>query len=423
LLPTSGIAGSCESLSDLALPDTMIIGSQTVAAGAFTQPGGRGPNGAAVYQSLPAFCRVQATLKPTADSNIQIEVWLPAAGWNGKFQAVGNGGWAGVISYREMAEALQRGYATASTDTGHTGGRGEFAFGHPEKLIDFGWRSEHEMTVKAKAIVSAFYGSAPKYSYWNGCSTGGRQGLKEAQQFPNDYDGIIAGAPANRTALALWVAFAELKEPASFIPASKYPLVHQAALTACDARDGLKDGLIGDPASCKFDPQVLLCKGPDNGSCLTKAQVEAARKIYSPAANPRTGQAIFPSLVPGTELGWGVLGAGPDPSAVMLDHYKYVVFKDPNWNWRTFDFDRDVVRADAPSCITAGAIPTLPPSPPFSTTTRLSTPWAEPRKLQTTSGYSWSPEWDTAAAAKAPTFSTKWTPSNNGWKKPMPPIR
>jgi feruloyl esterase len=171
-------------------------------------------------------------LKPTSDSDIKIEVWLPANNWNGKFQAVGNGGWAGVISYRDMSEALRRGYATASTDTGHVGSRGQFALGHPEKLADFAWRSEHEMTVKAKAIVTAFYGKAPTYSYWNGCSTGGRQGLKEAQKFADDYDGIIAGAPANRTALALWIAFAELKDPASYIPKEKYPLVH----TACSRR-------------------------------------------------------------------------------------------------------------------------------------------------------------------------------------------
>ncbi len=120
------------------------------------------------------------------DSDIKVEVWLPANGWNGKFQAVGNGGWAGVISYSAMADAIRAGYASASTDTGHVGGRGTFALDHPEKLIDFAWRSEHEMTVKAKAVIQAFYGSAPRLSYWNGCSTGGRQGLKEAQKFPDD---------------------------------------------------------------------------------------------------------------------------------------------------------------------------------------------------------------------------------------------
>jgi len=345
-VPLAAEAATCESLSSLALPDTTITLAQTVPAGQLPLPPGRG--GQNPYKNLPALCRVAATLKPSSDSDIKIEVWLPQSGWNGKFQAVGNGGWAGVISYSEMAAALNAGYATASTDTGHTGGRGEFAFGHPEKLIDFGWRSEHEMTLKAKAIVNAFYGSAPKESYWNGCSTGGRQGLKEAQKFPNDYDGIIAGAPANRTALALWIAFSELKDPASRIPASKYPLVHQAVLEACDALDGVKDGLIENPTRCHFDPNALLCKGADNASCLTAPQVEAVRKIYSPATNPRTGQQLFPSLVPGTELGWAVLGAGPDPSQVMLDHYKYVVFKDPNWDWRTFDFDRDNARANEP---------------------------------------------------------------------------
>jgi feruloyl esterase len=341
------LAGSCEDLGSLSLPNTTITLAQSMAAGEFSAPGGRG--GAMVaYKDLPPFCRVTATLRPSSDSDIKIEVWLPSSGWNGKFQAVGNGGWAGVISYRELSEAIRQGYATGSTDTGHVGGRGEFALGHPEKLIDFGYRSEHEMTLKGKAIVNAFYGSAPKYSYWNGCSTGGRQGLKEAQRYPEDYDGIIAGAPANRTALAMWIAFALLKDAGSYIPASKYPLVHQAVLDACDARDGVKDGLIEDPTRCNFNPKVLLCKGEDGPSCLTAAQVEAARKIYTAATNPRTGETISPSLVPGSELGWAVLGAGPDPSQVMFDHYKYVVFKNPNWNWRTFDFDSDIARSEQP---------------------------------------------------------------------------
>ena len=343
------LAASCEGLTALTLPDATITSAQTVAAGQFAPPAGRGgAANAAGYKSLPAFCRVMATLKPTSDSDIKIEVWLPTADWNGKFQAVGNGGWAGVISYRELGEALRGGYATASTDTGHVGGTGEFAYGHPEKLIDFGYRSEHEMTVKGKAIVNAFYGNAPKLSYWNGCSTGGRQGLKEAQKYPNDFDGIIAGAPANRTALALWIAFAMLKEPGTYIPKEKYPLVHRAVLDACDANDGLKDGLVEEPTRCHFDPKVLLCKGADDASCLTAPQVEAVRKIYSPATNPRTGQQLFPSLPMSTELGWAVLGAGPDPSSVMLDHYKYVVFKNPNWDWRTFNFDSDNDRADLP---------------------------------------------------------------------------
>ncbi len=363
---TLSAAASCEGLASLTLPNTTITLAQTVSAGAFTPPATAGaatPPAARGFKALMPFCRVAATVKPTDDSDIKVEVWLPAGGWNGKFQAVGNGGWAGVISYAAMADAIRAGYASASTDTGHVGGRGTFALDHPEKLLDFAWRSEHEMTVKAKAIIQAFYGSAPRFSYWNGCSTGGRQGLKEAQKFPDDYDGIIAGAPANRTAISLWIAAAVLKDPASYIPPSKYPIIHQAALAACDGRDGLKDGLIDDPSKCDFDPNVLLCKGADSAACLTVAQVNAAKKIYSPAVNPRTGQPLFSSLVPGTELGWGVQASGPEPAANIYDQYRYVVFKDPNWDWKTFNFDSDVVRGDLPENLVMNA--TDPNMKPF----------------------------------------------------------
>src|SRR3989442_11680855 len=254
--PAPVAAATCESLKSLSLENATITSAHAVVAGQFSLPeAGRGAaQENAVYKQLPTFCRVAATLRPSSDSDIQIEVWLPMGNWNGKYQAVGNGGWAGVISYSAMAEALGRGYATSSTDTGHVGGSGSFALAHQEKLIDFGYRSEHEMTVKSKAIVKAFYGNTPQFSYWNGCSTGGRQGLKEAQMFPNDYDGIIAGAPANRTAMSLWVAFAVLKDEASYIPAEKYPVIHQAVLNACDSADGVKDGLTEDPPQCHFDP-------------------------------------------------------------------------------------------------------------------------------------------------------------------------
>src|SRR4051812_39476027 len=191
---------TCESVMSLRMPDAKVTAATLTPAGGFTPPSGA----AAAYKDVPAFCRVSMTLTPSTDSDIKVEVWLPSAGWNRKFQAVGNGGWAGVISYGALAEAVRAGYAGASTDTGHTGAGGGFTLRHPEKLIDFSWRSEHEMTVKAKAVIQAFYGAAPRRSYWNGCSTGGRQALKEAQKFPDDYDGIIAGAPANRTALGLW---------------------------------------------------------------------------------------------------------------------------------------------------------------------------------------------------------------------------
>src|SRR6187200_1977888 len=219
---SSAAAATCESIAALALPGAKITAAQQVAPGAFTPPGQAGPV-APVYAKLPAFCRVTATLAPSADSDIKIEVWLPASGWNGKFQAVGNGAWQGSIGYAAMAEALRRGYATSSTDTGHAGGSASFGMGHPEKVTDFAYRSEHEMTVTAKGIINAFYGNAPKFSYWTGCSAGGRQAMKAAQMFPADFDGIIAGSPgldwSGRTAQAVRIAQALQKEEARFTPA------------------------------------------------------------------------------------------------------------------------------------------------------------------------------------------------------------
>jgi feruloyl esterase len=346
--PAFAAGRSCESLASLTLPQTTISAAQPVAAGAFTPPdggarGGGAPNNA--FKTLPAFCRVAATLAPSSDSDIKVEVWLPASGWNGKFVAVGNGGFSGSISYPAMADALGRGYATASTDTGHAGNSASFALDHPEKLIDFAWRSEHEMTVKAKAIIATFYGDAPKFSYWNGCSAGGRQALKEAQRFPEDFNGIIAGAPGSdwtgRASAALRVAQAMHKDEASNIPAAKYPVIHAAVLEACDALDGVKDGVIENPRSCTFDPQVLECKGADTASCLTKPQVEMARTIYAPA---KSGREIT-SLEPGSELGWATWG-GAQPLSQSTEHFKYIVLKDPNWDFKTFNFERDAARAD-----------------------------------------------------------------------------
>ena len=321
-----GAAASCDSLASMALPHTTITLASVVEAGAFTPPvsAGANPSGPAgqVFRGLPAFCRVAATIQPSSDSDIKVEVWLPLAGWNGKFQAVGNGGWAGTITYAAMASALQRGYATASTDTGHagTGGDGSFALNHPEKVVDFAYRAVHEMTVQAKAIVEKHYGSGPRLSYWNSCSTGGRQGLKEAQKYPADYDGIIAGAPANFMthlgAHSLWVAQATLTDPASFIPREQFAVIHKAVLDACDALDGVKDGVLEDPGRCHFDPKTIQCAAGDSSGCLTPPQVEAVRRIYAPAKNPRTGAEIFPGLEPGSETGWVAMAGGPRPLSI-----------------------------------------------------------------------------------------------------------
>jgi feruloyl esterase len=343
---------SCDSLAALSLPGTTIALAESVPAGAFRPPTAAQAGGDG-FKGLPAFCRVAATLKPSQDSDIKIEVWLPASGWNGKFQAVGNGGWAGTISYPAMRRALEAGYATSSTDTGHTGANARFALGHPEKLIDYAYRSEHEMTVKAKAIIAAFYGTAPKYSYWNGCSTGGRQALVEAQRFPDDYDGIIAGAAANPKthldAWRIWMAQAMFKDQVSVIPVSKFAAIHRAVVGACDAVDGLKDGLIDDPTRCRFDPAVLECKTGDGPACLTAPQVATARVVMSAPKDRKTGAEIFPGFEPGTELGWDRLLSGPEPYATALDQFKYIVFDNPNWDWRTFDLERDVAIAEKKS--------------------------------------------------------------------------
>jgi feruloyl esterase len=346
-------ATSCESLAKLALPDTTITMAESVAAGAFTiPPGGLPIPGGVSAKNLPAFCRVAATIKPTSDSDIRVEVWLPASAWNGKFQAIGNGGWIGAIIYQPMTAALARGYATAGTDTGHQGGvmDASFALGHLEKVTDFGYRAVHEMTVKAKALISAFYGDAPKYSYWNGCSSGGKQGLKEAQKFPDDFNGIIAGAPANYwthlTAASVWVGMITHKDPASFVPPAKFPVIHKAVLEACDALDGLKDGVIDDPRRCHFDLNTIECKKGDAPDCLTAAQADVVRQIYAPATNPRTKKVVYPGLEPGSELGWGLLAGGKEPAEIGATHYRYIVYKDPKWDWHSLDLDKSIALAD-----------------------------------------------------------------------------
>jgi feruloyl esterase len=348
-------AASCESIVSLFLPQTTVILARSVPAGGFTLPTNGGNVPAALMEvapmDLPAFCRVALQIKPSQDSDIKAEIWMPSSGWNGKFLAVGNGGWAGAISYRPMAAVLARGYATASTDTGHAGTPpdGTFAFGHPEKVVDFAYRSVHETAVKAKAIIAAYYGGGPKYSYWNGCSTGGKQGLKEAQRFPADFDGIVAGAPASNwvhlQTQFVQVAQAAHKDPASAIPPEKYPLIHRAVLEACDAADGVRDGVLEDPSRCKFDPKVLECKGIDSSDCLTAPQVELARTIYSASMNPRTHQPIFPGLARGSELGWAGQ-AGPVPFELSIDHFKFLVFKNPAWDYMTLNFDGDLALAD-----------------------------------------------------------------------------
>jgi feruloyl esterase len=346
LFTPSRALAACADLARSVLPTTTVTTAVVVAPGTF-KPSTGAPATAAVYARLPEFCRVAATLRPSADSDIKIEVWLPAAQWNGKFQAIGNGGWAGSIPYAQMAAALADGYATAGTDTGHTGGTAAFAVGHPEKVIDLGYRSVHEMTVQAKALINSFYGRAQQFSLWNGCSQGGRQGITAAVRYPADFDGVIAGAPAvnwmHLHAGRMAANRAANRSEAATIPPDKYALVHNAVMAACDMNDGVKDGLVENPLACRFDPKVLQCTGADAATCLTAPQVESVRSLYAPVLDPKTGQEILPGLAPGSELAWAT-AASVRPVSTALEAFKYIVFADPNWDPATFNAATDIER-------------------------------------------------------------------------------
>jgi len=353
----AGAQGGCESLASLALPHTSITSAAVVPEAAMT--GGRAGGPPPIV--APARCVVKAVTRPSSDSEIKFEVWMPVAGWNGKYQQMGNGGWAGSIPTASMAAALMRGYATAGTDDGHSGGLwADWAIGHPEKLVDFGYRAVHETSVHAKAIVAAFYKRDPSKNYFFGCSDGGREALMEAQRFPDDFHGIIAGAPANNwTGLMTMALTIERALDEASLPASKLPAIQAAALNACDNLDNIKDGLIEDPRTCKFDPAVLTCKGAETDQCLTPPQVITLRTIYQGPRHPRTGVQIAPGFVPGTEAvsgGWvpWILPAPPggqSPVATSLiagfgnSFYGQAVAEDPKWDFRKWNFESDFAYA------------------------------------------------------------------------------
>jgi len=367
----------CESLAGLASSSSKITLAQSVPAGAFTPPPSPAPptGPPTSYRDVPTFCRVLAELTPTRDSDIKIEVWMPTVGWNGKYRGQGNGGFAGTIDYPGLASAVKRGYATAGTDTGHSGsGVGAaWALGHPEKVADFGYRAIHEMTLKAKAIVAVYYGHNAQRSYFASCSDGGREALMEAQRFPEDYDGILAGAPANYwthlLAAAMWDTLATTSDPASYIPASKLAALSAAVLAACDAQDGLTDGILNDPRQCHFDPATLLCQGTDSASCLTAPQVTALKKVYA-GPHDATGHAVFPGYLPGGEEGpggWGlwITGPAPDRSLISLfgvGYFSNMVYEKSDWDPKSFKLDEALKLAETKTAHALNAIdPDLKP--------------------------------------------------------------
>jgi feruloyl esterase len=345
-LCSGAFAMSCEGLMDLPLRDGRITMAIAEPAGTVLE---MSPD---PIRDLPAFCRVAATLAPSGDSSIKVEVWMPVATWNGKYEGSGNGGYAGTIAFRSLAEGIHRGYAVANTDMGTSRASGQDAdglVGHPERWQDWGSRSTHEMTVAAKQIIEAFYGKPPAFSYFVGCSTGGQQGLVEAQRFPNDYDGIAAGAPANnRTRLHMgfiWDFAAANAKPASNLTPATLSAISRVVLGACVAQKAVvTDGFLSNPAACQWDPDTLVCRKDGAQDCITAEQAATVRKLYDGPRNPVTHAFIYPGLARGSESDWNhVLPPNDEPIYDALFKWTFGA----GWSWRTFDFNRDVAAVDA----------------------------------------------------------------------------
>ena len=356
-LASPATAATCESLASLALPYTLITAAQLVPEGPYTPPGCSGSTCPA--GNLPSFCRVTANVTPAADSSTFIEIWLPKSNWNGRLKSIGNHGFGGNLYYVDMAEALKRGYTTVGTDEGHPTGKGpfdaSFAVGHPQKLVDFAWRSTHEMTVKTKDVISAFYGRPVEYSYFEGCSNGGRQALIEAQRYPEDYDGIIAGgAAANWTHAAteqLHMAnqmFRDGPSGASHLTEAQMSLVNKAIVQACDLADGVADGLISDPRRCKWDARDLVCKpGQDAAVCINNAQADALNTTYAPVKDPVTGQLLFLGQERGSEFDWIKFRIAAAGAPFGVSNYQHLVYNDLNWKGTALDLHTDLPALDA----------------------------------------------------------------------------
>ena len=333
-------AATCESLLTLSLPQVIIKSATT-----------NNPS----FPTVQPFCRVIAAATPTPRSNIGFEVWLPLSNWNGKFAGLGSGGSAGSIATASLVVALARNYAAMATDNGHIGGSWTFAHapaGDPERVVDFGWRAEHVSTVAAKAIVEAFYSAAPAHSYFIGCSQGGQKALMEAQRFPEDYDGIIGGDPANNwnhlMLGELWTGLVSgLRNPANALPQAKLDVLMNALLLACDGNDGIVDGIVEDPRTCNFDPSVTRCAAGDASDCLTDGQLEAVKAIYAGATEPVTGAQIFPGFAHSSENALRqVLVGTPGPGGSSFSFFRDGIFANPAWNFRAFDFTGEPAKTD-----------------------------------------------------------------------------
>ncbi|MBR0778227.1 tannase/feruloyl esterase family alpha/beta hydrolase [Bradyrhizobium diazoefficiens] len=380
------MATPCTNLGSLQLQHAVINSAQDNDTTTFVVPGSSPPT---TITNLPRFCRVIATLVPSSDSNIKIEVWLPKDGkWNGRFLGTGGGGFQGVITYNELAIGIQAGFASANSDlgTGSSGCNPLFCgsagnmgnalaaafgdplapstglFGHPERIKDFGYRAIHLMTIQGKEIANAFYGQRSQRAYFAGCSTGGQNALMEAQRFPNDYDGILAGAPAfNRTHLHIAAIYAWQNahaSPGRFIQAGQFTLINQAVLKQCVGQDGgaSTDQFLTDPRDCKFDPKALLCTGGQvPPACLTADQVTTMQKSYIGPIDPANGQLISPGLERGSEtdnilaLGPALQERLPEPAFDGLFYWVFgpsFGYPSSSVNFTNFDFHHDIDKVD-----------------------------------------------------------------------------
>ena len=394
LAPATAIAqtgpapAACEKLAALSLPNATITLAQVVTAGGFivpANPAARGGGGSSAlagtlgpvpdvpgrvtantaglglgynggrgippFSALPAFCRVAATLKPSASSDVHMEMWMPLAGWNGRFRGTSPNGLGGVINYNAMGVGLRDGFAIASTDTGHQGGDSAW-MQIPDKVTDFAGRAMHETTVAGKALTAAYYGSAPTYSYMIECGGGSAAALHEVQKYPADYNGVVVGGDAAHLTRQifgqLWLWQATHLNGVAILPAAKLPVVHDAVLARCDMLDGVKDGLLENPTRCTFDPREIECKSGDGPNCLTTPQVEAVQKIYAGPTNPRTGEKVWSPLYRGSELDWSFFTDAAAPIGIATSALRDAILKDPAWDYRTspVDYDRHVALAD-----------------------------------------------------------------------------
>ena len=316
---------------------------------------------------MKRHCEIAVVSRPTSDSVIHFTLWMPPKeDWNLKYLQLGSGGWGGGIQTSELIGPIAQGYAVAATDDGHqnqdmvSSVTPTWALGHPEKVIDFGYRALHETATLSKTALKGYFNKLPSRAYFKGCSDGGREGLMKAERYPEDFDGIIAGAPANHWthhfAGFVWNELALNGKPESRITAEQLPAIEKAALAASDELDGVKDGLIEDPRKCHFDPSVLLCHGASSANCLTQPQIDALKLVYAGPKNPRTGEQIYPGYEPGGEAepgtwaGW-ILSTPHIPQGSIQSFFgngffSLVVHEDPKWDWHRMDFDLDVKAAD-----------------------------------------------------------------------------